>query len=159
MSKEPFEYGGYHFIPERQLKGAEAGFYAISKKLCEDRELGFCEEGYVYPSKFPYSHETFMKASTDKNCDLYRCVENGKLYIPCHHDLQLYQEKPLKTYAVTITETLSLTVNVQAETREEAEAEVVEKYHNEDYILDAEHFKGVEFTTKELTRNRERSER
>ena len=107
MSKEPFEYGGYHFIPERQLKGAEAGFYAISKKLCEDRELGFCEEGYAYPSKFPYSHETFMKASTDKNCDLYRCVENGKLYIPCHHDLQLYQEKPLKTYAVTITETLS----------------------------------------------------
>ena len=100
-----------------------------------------------------------MKASTDKNCDLYRCVENGKLYIPCHHDLQLYQEKPLKTFAITITETLALTVKVEAETREEAEAEVVEKYHNEDYILDAEHFKGVEFTTKELMRNRERSER
>ena len=53
MSKEPFEYGGYHFIPERTLRGAEAGFYAISKKLCEDRELGFCEEGYAYPSKYP----------------------------------------------------------------------------------------------------------
>ena len=48
---------------------------------------------------------------------------------------------------------------MQAESREEAEAEVVEKCYNEDYILDAEHFKGVEFTSKELTRNRERSER
>ena len=159
MSKEPFEYGGYHFIPERTLKGAEAGFFAMSRKIRLDKELGFCEAGYVYPSKYPYSHESFMAASTDKECDLYRCVENGKLYIPCQHDLQLYQETQLKTYAVTITETLALTVKVQAESREEAEAEVVEKYHNEDYILDAEHFKGVEFTTKELARNRERSER
>lgn len=44
MSKEPFEYGGYHFIPERTLRGAEAGFYAISKKLCEDRELDFARK-------------------------------------------------------------------------------------------------------------------
>ena len=65
----------------------------------------------------------------------------------------------MNTYRVTIEETLKMTVEVEAQSREEAEAEVVEKYHNEDYILDAEHFKGVEFTTKELTRNRERSER
>jgi len=159
MSKEPFEYGGYHFIPERQLKGAEAGFYAISKKLCEDRELGFCEEGYVYPSKFPYSHGAFMRASTDKECDLYRCVENGKLYIPCHHDLQIYQERPQKTFAVTITETIALTVEIEADSREEAEAMVAEQYHNEDDILDEEHIKELEFKTKELTRDRERSER
>ena len=159
MSKEPFEYGGYHFIPERTLRGAETGFFAISKKLRTDVRLGFCEEGYAYPSKFPYSHESFMAASTDKECDLYRCVENGKLYIPCHHDLQIYQERPQKTFAVTITETLALTVEIEADSREEAESMVAEQYHNEDYILDAQHFKGVEFTTKELTRNRERSER
>ena len=93
MNKELFEYGGYHFIPERKLIGAEAELYAISKKICQDRELGFCEEGYAYPSKFPYSHAAFMYASTDKECDLYRCVENGKLYIPCHHDQQKNQEK------------------------------------------------------------------
>jgi len=159
MNKEPFEYGGYHFIPERKLMGAEASFYAISKKLCEDRELGFCEEGYVYPSKFQYSHGAFMQASTDKECDLFRCVENGKLYIPCHHDLQIYRERKPKTYAVTITETLALTVKVEAESRDEAEAIVAESYHNEEYILDADHFKGVEFTSKELTKTRERSER
>lgn len=45
MNKELFEYGGYHFIPERKLIGAEAELYAISKKICQDRELGFCEEG------------------------------------------------------------------------------------------------------------------
>ena len=38
-------------------------------------------------------------------------------------------------------------------------AHVEKKKSKCDYILDAEHFKGVEFTTKELTRNRERSER
>lgn len=159
MSKEPFEYGGYHFIPERTLKGAEAGFFAMSRKIRLDKELGFCEEGYVYPSKYPYSHESFMAASTDKECDLYRCVENGNLYIPCHHDLQIYQELPMKTFEVTITETLALTVKVKAETRVEAEAMVAEKYHNEEYVLNADNFKDVEFTTKELTRNRERSER
>lgn len=66
MNKELFEYGGYHFIPERKLIGAEAELYAISKKICQDRELGFCEEGYAYPSKFPYSHAAFMYASTDR---------------------------------------------------------------------------------------------
>lgn len=154
MNKEPFEYGGYHFIPERTLRGAEAGFFAISRKLCEDRELGFCEEGYAYPSKFPYSHESFMAASTDKESDLYRCVENGNLYIPCHHDLQIYQELPTKTYAVTITETLSLTVKVRAATRVEAEEKVAEKYHNEEYVLDAENFKEVIFDAKELARKK-----
>ena len=159
MSKEPFEYGGYHFIPERQLKGAEAGFYAISKKLCEDRELGFCEEGYVYPSKFPYSHGAFMRASTDKECDLYRCVENGKLYIPCNYDLQIYQERPQKTFVVTITETLQMQVEVEAESQKDAERIVSDAWNKSEYILDAEHFKGVEFSAEAITKNRERSER
>lgn len=32
MGKEVFEYGGYHFIPERQFSAAENDFYRISRR-------------------------------------------------------------------------------------------------------------------------------
>lgn len=91
-NKESFEYGGYHFVPERQLTGAENNIFTISRRQCIDKELGFCRQGYVYESKYPYSHAEFYSASTDKECDLFRCVENGKLYLPCANDLQEYLE-------------------------------------------------------------------
>ena len=87
-----FEYGGYHFIPERQFTAAENNFASISRRQNLDIDLGFCRENYAYPSKYPYSHESFYAASPDKTCDLFRCVENGKLYIPCENDLQEYME-------------------------------------------------------------------
>ena len=121
MSKRTFEYGGYNFFPVRKLEGAESGFYAISKRISIDAELGLCEEGYAYPSKFPYSYEDFYKAAGGKEYDLFRCVENGKIYIPCHHDLQIYREEKNKTFEVTITETLSRTVRVEAEDAYEAQ--------------------------------------
>lgn len=87
-----FEYGGYHFVPERKLTADENNFANISKRQKIDADLGFCRENYAYPSKHPYSHEAFFAAATEKNCDLFRCVENGKLYIPCENDLQEYTE-------------------------------------------------------------------
>ncbi len=154
-----FEYGGYNFVPERKLTGKESGFFAISKRICTDTELGFCEEGYAYPSKFPYSHKSFMEASTDKECDLYRCVENGRLYIPCQHDLQIYRTAKQKEYNVTITEILRKTVTVEAESREEAEELVSDGWHRADYILDAESFKEVSFEAEKDEKKREEHER
>lgn len=55
----------------------------------------------------------------------------------------------MKEYDVTITETLQMVVPVKAESREEAEAAVKEIWNNEGYILGAENFTGVEFTTGE----------
>ena len=52
--------------------------------------------GYAYESKYPYSHKGFYAASPDKECDLFRCLENGKLYLPCGNDLQEYMEQPQK---------------------------------------------------------------
>lgn len=92
MEKQVFEYGGYHFIPERSFTVEENSFLAISRRQRLDKELGLCKPGYVYKSKYPYSHESFYAASTDKECDLFRCVENGKLYLPCMNDLQEYVE-------------------------------------------------------------------
>ncbi|MFZ5944013.1 MAG: DpnD/PcfM family protein [Bacillota bacterium] len=55
----------------------------------------------------------------------------------------------MKTYQVEINETLCMTVEIEAENAQQAEAIVREAYNNEVYILDAEHFAGVEFTTQE----------
>ena len=34
----------------------------------------------------------FYAASTDKKCDIFRCVENGRLYVPCQYELQQYMD-------------------------------------------------------------------
>ena len=94
MNNEVFEYGGYHFIPERRFSASENDFHTIARRQRIDREMGICELGYAYESKYPYSYEEFYAASPDKECDLFRCVENGRLYLPCEHDLQEYMETP-----------------------------------------------------------------
>ena len=37
--------------------------------------------------KHEYSWKGFYEASNDNQMDLFRCVENGKLYVPCEHEL------------------------------------------------------------------------
>ena len=159
LSKRTFEYGGYNFFPVRKLEGAESGFYAISKRISIDTELGFCEEGYAYPSKFPYSYDDFYKAAGGHEYDLFRCVENGKIYIPCHHDLQIYREEKNKTFEVRITETLSRTVTVEAEDAYEAQTIVNDGYYRGHYILTAEDYQGVEYEIKEPVKSRDDKER
>ncbi len=50
-----------------------------------------------------------------------------------------------KEYDVTITETLKMTVTVEAENLTEAEEIAEEKWSNGDYILGAEEFTGASF--------------
>ena len=159
LSKRTFEYGGYNFFPVRKLEGAESGFFAISKRISIDTELGFCEEGYAYPSKFPYSYDDFYKAAGGQEYDLFRCVENGKIYIPCHHDLQIYREEKNKTFEVEITETLVKTVTVEAEDAHEAQQIVADGYHRGHYILLADDFRAVDFEAKEPVKSRNDKER
>lgn len=59
-----------------------------------------------------------------------------------------------KRYNVTITETLEMEVKVDSKSREKAENLVRREWGRSEYILDAEHFKGVEFTAREASRDR-----
>lgn len=95
LGQEVFSYGGKHFIPERQFTSKEGDFFEINKKLRLDIELGIFDECYWQnvKSQVPYSYTDFYKASPNKECDLFRCVENGKLYVPCKHGLQEYVEE------------------------------------------------------------------
>ena len=52
----------------------------------------------------------------------------------------------MKEYQVQIKEVLAMTVTVEAENAAQAREIVEKRYHDIDYILDADHFKGVTFT-------------
>ena len=40
--RKTFEYGGYHFTPIRKFHKKEGDFFAISKRLASDPNLGMC---------------------------------------------------------------------------------------------------------------------
>ena len=68
-----------------------------------------------------------------------------------------YQENKTNTgtdspgsYTVTITETLQQTVTVTANNQHEAEEIVQNEWNNQDHILDADNFVGVEFEAQEV---------
>lgn len=60
----------------------------------------------------------------------------------------------MKTYDVTITETLQMTVPIEAESLAEAEQTAEENWNNSQYILDADHFAGADFKAKERVRDK-----
>ena len=96
MQEATFEYGGKHFIPVRQFNKKDGDFYQITRRLRTDREFGFFRADYYgkRSQKADYSHKAFYAASTAKACDIFRCVENGKLYVPCEYELQEYMDTP-----------------------------------------------------------------
>ena len=61
----------------------------------------------------------------------------------------------MKTYEVTITETLQKTVEVEANSKEEAEELVERKWNDSEYILDADSFVGVDFSARSNERSRD----
>ncbi len=94
MREQIFLYGGKHFMPVRKFENKDGDFYEITRRLRLDIELGIFKEGYCQEKSqgvVPYSHEAFYQAATDKTCDIFRCMENGKLYIPCEYGLQEYR--------------------------------------------------------------------
>jgi hypothetical protein len=84
-----FEYGGYHFTPERRFRGCEKDFDTAMRRASTDFGLGLSTYDW---RKAEYSYEGFYAASTDKNCDLFRCVETGRLYMPALNELFAYRE-------------------------------------------------------------------
>lgn len=51
----------------------------------------------------------------------------------------------MKTYKITITETMSRTVKVRAKSLKEAKLKAENNYYSEKYVLDADDFGGVTF--------------
>ena len=90
-----FEYGGYHFTPVRQFGKRE-----ITKPLANDSRPWKTDVQYAMRNmhtdravELPsYNYDAFFAASTDKNCDIFRCEETGRLYVPGSNELFGYNE-------------------------------------------------------------------
>lgn len=67
------------------------------------------------------------------------------------------EKAAIREFEVTITETLQMTVTVTAKDRREAEGMVGAAWRDGDYIIDAEHFKGVNFEATPVKSDRARS--
>ena len=80
-----FIYKNYHFEPIGQISD-KISFSILSRKIKSDKELNFNR----YNSESRWSYKEFYKKSTDKPADLFRCVENGNIYIPGENELFMY---------------------------------------------------------------------
>ena len=98
-----FEYGGFHFTPVRQFARNEGDFFAISRRLESAPQLGLCT--YQDRQKAPYGYDGFYAASTDKDCDIFRCEETGRLYVPGQNELFIYHE-PQQREKASVTASL-----------------------------------------------------
>ena len=109
--KEPgvFEYGGYHFKPyrkfqksevERRLEGDSRPWktdaaYAM-RNMSTDFILGLSKYDWKKEGT-NYSHEGFYSASGDSDADIFKCIENGRLYVPHENELFQYSEPSQKS--------------------------------------------------------------
>lgn len=97
-----FMYGDYHFIPYRKFFKDEIDRKAPNdsrpwkndvqyamRNMCTDTDVGI--SNYAW-KKTDYSHEKFYAASGDSDADIFRCVENGKLYVPGKNELFHYMD-------------------------------------------------------------------
>lgn len=86
-----FEYGGMHFVPFAKL----CHEVKLADIICRsDRGLGFVDFHYQkigILQKFPYSYADFYEAMKGSEMDIFKCAENGKLYIPGEHELFIYE--------------------------------------------------------------------
>jgi hypothetical protein len=99
-----FEYGGYHFVPYRQFRRGEINRHpkGDSRPWKMDGQYAMCNmwtdfDLCLFADDRPhkrrdYSHESFYAASTDRECDIFKCVENGRLYVPSANELFGYTE-------------------------------------------------------------------
>jgi hypothetical protein len=87
-----------------------------------------------------------------KDVNDYLCPKAGD----SHSKSKRKAEREMKEYDVTITETLKMTVTVEAESQLKAEQMVSDNWRNQEYILDADNFTGVDFKAKRRSRDLER---
>ncbi len=90
-----FEYGGYHFLPVGVINRTKT-HEEISKKIASDKTMGIWSASYnkIYgKSKVEYTHKGFYSACGNIFCDVFKCLENGKYYMPGVNEIFLYEGK------------------------------------------------------------------
>jgi len=91
--KSVFKYGDYHFKPYRKFDARDGDWNKKMSNASSDRSLGIAKYDW---GKTEYSHASFYAASGESEADIFRCAENGRLYVPCENELFRYDEPPQK---------------------------------------------------------------
>lgn len=88
-----FEYSGLHFTPLAEK--ARGSFCSIMRRVAS---VGI--GNYPWSSRH-YDYDEFYRRATPAGggkSDLFRCRENGLVYIPCANELMLYLNKSGSAY-------------------------------------------------------------
>ena len=80
-----FEYGSKHFLGVGQLPPPKER--DLSQTLCYDSDIAFETHN---GDAVQYNHTDFLNAAANSKCDVFRCYENGKLYVPAENELFQY---------------------------------------------------------------------
>ena len=94
-AENEFIYGGYHFTPYGLFSQKEnSDFKYLTRKLRTDTELGFFADGKTAGrmQKYRYDYSAFYAAAGNSTFDIFKCSENGKLYVPGAFELFGYTE-------------------------------------------------------------------
>lgn len=84
-----FEYNGYHFVPVGKLD-RNVSLQEIATATVSKNSLGMS----VYNERrLPYSYSEFYIAAKGSKADIFRCIENGKSYLPGENELFEYTGK------------------------------------------------------------------
>ena len=59
----------------------------LSQTLCYDSEIAFETHN---GDAVQYNRTDFLNAAANSKCDVFRCYENGKLYVPAENELFQY---------------------------------------------------------------------
>lgn len=87
-NEKSFEYGGKTFIPVGMLPLKKER--DVSKGLSHNKELVFKNRS---GEGLRYTYRDFMDAARDTVCDVFKCYENGKYYVPKKNLLYEYSGK------------------------------------------------------------------
>jgi hypothetical protein len=83
-AKNSFKFGRFTFAPVKRLPSKSLEISVVTPHLRRDRVLNLST--YVKT----YAYEGFYEACGEKYYDLFRCEENGRIYIPCQNELFEY---------------------------------------------------------------------
>lgn len=92
-AEDEFIYGGYHFTPYGLFSEKEnSDFKYLTRKLCTDTEIGFFTADNIAgrTRKYRYDYSAFYAAADNRTIDIFKCSENGKLYVPGEFELFCY---------------------------------------------------------------------
>ena len=87
-----FEYGGYHFLPVG-VKSQSATFDSLSRNILSDSEIRICPKNSRKSrdiGKHEFDRTEFYKACNDIPCDVFKCLETERDYIPGNRELFWY---------------------------------------------------------------------